>query len=151
MDTHTILSSRLSRRTEWLILAAVLVVAAFLRLYRLDTVPPGFTHDEAAHGQDAIAIVHGARPVYETIGYGREPLYDYAVALTMTILNRTDYLAVRLTSALFGLLTVVATYLLVRRTFDAPTALLTAAMLAVSFWARRSKIASISGGWVCSL
>ena len=123
------------RRLEWLFLAAILLVAAFLRLYQLDVIPPGFTHDEAAHGQDAIAILHGARPVYETVGYGREPLYDYAIALVMAILNRTDYLAVRLTSVLFGLLTVLASYLLIRHLFDVPTALLTAAMLAVSFWA----------------
>ena len=135
MNTHTAPPFQLSRRAEWLILAAILLIAAFMRLYRLDAVPPGLTHDEAAHGQDALAILHGARPVYETVGYGREPLYDYAIALTMAILNRTDYLAERLTSAFFGLLTIVATYLGVRRMFDAPTALLTAAMLAVSFWA----------------
>jgi len=135
MDTHTAPPSRLSRRTEWFILAAILLLAAFFRLYRLEAIPPGFTHDEAAHGHDSIAILNGARPLYETVGYGREPLYDYAVALTMGVLNRTDYLAVRLASALFGLLTVVATYLFVRRMFDVPTALLTAAMLSVSFWA----------------
>jgi 4-amino-4-deoxy-L-arabinose transferase-like glycosyltransferase len=127
--------SQASRRLEWLILAAILLVAAFLRLYQLDVIPPGFTHDEAAHGNDALAILHGARPIYETVGYGREPLYDYAVAMTMDLLARTDYVAVRLTSVFWGLLTVAATYLCVRRMFDAPTALLTTAMLAVSFWA----------------
>ncbi len=129
------LSFSLPRRTEWLILAAILCMAAVLRLYQLDAVPPGFTHDEAAHGNDALAILHGARPIYETVGYGREPLYDYAVATTMGLLARTDYVAVRLTSVFWGLLTVAATYLCVRRMFDAPTALLTTAMLAVSFWA----------------
>lgn len=135
MNPHIALPFQLSRRAEWLALAAILLAAAFLRLYQLDVIPPGLTHDEAAHGQDAIAILHGARPLYETVGYGREPLYDYAVALTMATLNRTDYLAARLTSAFFGLLTVAATYLCFRRMFEAPTALLTAAMLAVSFWA----------------
>ncbi len=129
------LPSRVSRRSEWLILVAILLVAAFLRLYQLDVAPPGFTHDEAAHGNDAIAILHGARPMYETIGYGREPLYDYAIAVTMSLLARTDYLAVRLTSVLFGLLTVAATFVCIRRMFDVSTALITTAMLAVSFWA----------------
>ena len=131
----TFRTAPLSRRAEWLFLAAILLIAAFLRVYQLDAIPPGFTHDEAAHGNDALAILHGARPVYETIGYGREPLYDYAVALTMGLLARTDYLAVRLTSAFFGVLTVIGTYLCVRRMFDVFTALITAAMLAVSFWA----------------
>lgn len=135
MTFRTVPLSPISRRTEWIIVAVILLVAAFLRLYQLDVVPPGFTHDEAAHGNDALAILHGARPLYETIGYGREPLYDYAVALTMGLLARTDYLAVRLTSVFFGVLTVLGTYLCVRRMFDVSTALITAVMLAVSFWA----------------
>ena len=130
-----LLAPRLVRRTKWLAIVAIFLIAAFPRLYRLDSIPPGFTNDEAAHGQDARAILHGARPTYETVGYGREPLYDYATALMMALLNRTDYVAVRLTSVFFGLLTVIATYLLIRRLFDVPTALLTSALLAVSFWA----------------
>ncbi len=135
MNTRDVTPVPIPRRTEWLIFTVILLIAAFLRLYRLDAIPPGFTHDEAAHGQDAIAILNGARPVYETIGYGREPLYDYTTALVMALLNRTDYLAVRLTSVLFGLLTLVGTYLVIRQMFNVPVALLTAAMLAVSFWA----------------
>jgi hypothetical protein len=49
-------------------LATILIVAAALWLWQLDSVPPGFTHDEAGHGHDAIAILHGARPIYETVG-----------------------------------------------------------------------------------
>ena len=64
------------RRTEAVTLLLILIVAAAFRFYQLDRIPPGFTHDEAGHGMDAIAILHGARPIYETVGYGREPLYD---------------------------------------------------------------------------
>jgi len=120
---------------EWVSLALILCLAAFLRLYRLDAIPPGLTHDEAGHGQDAIAILHGARPLYETIGYGREPLYDYAVAAAMSILGRTDYLALRGASATFGLLTIAIAYLWVRRAFGPQEALLACAWLAGSFWA----------------
>ena len=59
-----------------MLLALIVCAAAALRLWQLDDAPPGLTHDEAAHGQDAIAIVDGARPIYQTVGYGREPLYD---------------------------------------------------------------------------
>jgi hypothetical protein len=120
---------------EWAVLALILCLAAALRLWRLDSVPPGLTHDEAGHGQDGIAILHGARPVYETVGYGREPLYDYAVAGAMALLDRTDYLALRGTSAAFGLLTVVAAYVWVRRAFGPEEAILACAWLAGSFWA----------------
>jgi len=120
---------------EWASLALILCLAAALRLYRLDSVPPGLTHDEAGHGQDGIAILRGARPVYETVGYGREPLYDYAVAGAMALLGRTDYLALRGTSAAFGLLTVVAAYVWVRRAFGRVEAILACGWLAGSFWA----------------
>src|SRR5512137_1474824 len=94
----------LPQRVEWLLLAAVLLVAAFTRLYRLDAIPPGWTHDEAGHGHDATAIAQGARPIYETVGYGREPLYDYVVAGLMTLTGSAAS-ALRLTSALCGLAT----------------------------------------------
>jgi 4-amino-4-deoxy-L-arabinose transferase-like glycosyltransferase len=117
------------------LLALVLVLAAALRFWRLDDVPPGLTHDEAAHGQDAIAILHGARPLYETIGYGREPLYDYAVAIGMAVSGQTNYTVLRGVSVLFGLATVAATYFWVRRAFGPWEAILASGWLAGSFWA----------------
>ena len=73
------------RRRELAFLVIVLLVAAVLRTWRLDLIPPGLTHDEAGHGQDAIAILNGARPLYEKVGYGREPLYDYWIAGLMAL------------------------------------------------------------------
>ena len=122
-------------RWEWVLLALVLLLAGVLRFWRLDRVPPGLTHDEAAHGQDAVAILHGARPLYETIGYGREPLYDYAVALGMAVVGQANYLVLRGVSGLFGLLTIVTTYFWVRRAFGPLEAILACAWLAGSFWA----------------
>jgi 4-amino-4-deoxy-L-arabinose transferase-like glycosyltransferase len=122
------------RRTEAVILLVILIIAAWFRFYALDTVPPGFTHDEAGHGHDAIAIAHGARPLYETVGYGREPLYDYVVAWVMPIFGE-NYLTLRIVSALAGLLLIAVMHFWVRRAFDVPTAIATSAFLATSFWA----------------
>jgi 4-amino-4-deoxy-L-arabinose transferase-like glycosyltransferase len=122
------------RRTEAVILLVILVIAAWFRFYALDTIPPGFTHDEAGHGQDASAIAHGARPLYETVGYGREPLYDYVVAWLMPVFGE-NYLTLRIASALAGLLLIVVMHFWVRRAFDVPTAIATSAFLATSFWA----------------
>ncbi|HEY4689645.1 MAG TPA: hypothetical protein VIK33_10060, partial [Anaerolineae bacterium] len=75
LQHHTILVERRprwpGRRAETIALLAILFVAAAFRLYRLDDIPPGFTHDEADHAADAVAILNGARPIYETVGYGR--------------------------------------------------------------------------------
>lgn len=124
-----------SPRWEWVLLVLILCLAAVLRLWRLDSVPPGLTHDEAGHGQDGIAILHGARPLYESIGYGREPLYDYVVAAAMGVVGYTNYLVLRGVSAAFGLLTIIAAYLWVRRAFGPWEAILACAWLAGSFWA----------------
>ena len=122
----------MSRRYGWLLI--IFLAAAFLRLAFLTEAPPGLTHDEADHGLDAWGVVNGDRPIYFTVGYGREPLYDYSTAALMSFLG-PSYLAGRLTSAYFSLILIAATYAWVRRAFDDKTALLAAAVLAVSFWA----------------
>ena len=121
------------RRWELAALVAILIVAAALWLWRLDSVPPGFTHDEAGHGHDAIAILHGARPIYETVGYGREPLYDYLVAGLMALAGPTSRV-LRFSSVPLGLITLLATFAWTRLAFDRPTALATVVLQAVSFW-----------------
>ena len=123
---------RSASRTVWLPLL-ILLLAAGLRLYRLDAVPPGLTHDEANNVYDAASVLRGARPAYFPVAQGKEPLYLYNVALTMALLGPTPF-AMRLTSAWWGLLLVALTYAWARRAFDRPTALWTATGLALSFW-----------------
>ena len=126
------------RQTGWILL--ILLAAAALRLVALPSappgmtgIPPGMTHDEADHGLTAWEIVNGARALYFTVGYGREPLYDYATALLMAGTGPT-ILAARVTSVYFSLLMIAAVYAWARRAFGAPVALLTAAGLAAGFW-----------------
>jgi len=115
----------------WLLL--ILLAAAWLRLHNLADIPPGLTHDEADHGATAWAIVHGERDIYFTVGYGREPFYDYATAILMTFLGPT-YFAGRLAAVFFSLILLAGTFAWVRRAFDGQTALLAIAGLAVAFW-----------------
>jgi hypothetical protein len=120
-------------RWEWALLALIFIVATLLRVYRLGEVPPGFTHDEAGHGHDAIAILHGARPIYQTVGYGREPLYDYLVAGTMALFGPSGGV-MRAFSVVLSLLALLATFLWVRLAFDRPTALAAIGLQTASFW-----------------
>ena len=128
MDAKTAVFPRF---TAWMLL--ILLTAVFLRLYAITAVPPGLTHDEADHGLTAWEIVNGARGVYFTVGYGREPLYDYAAAGLMAFVGPT-FLATRVTAVFFSLILIAGMAAWVRRAFDEPTALLTAAGLAVGFW-----------------
>ena len=115
-------------------LVIILLLAAFLRLYRLDSIPPGLTHDEADFSHDAIAVYHGARPLYvATYGYQDEPFMHYASAIMMSVLG-PSHLAVRATSALFGVILVFLTFLWTRLALGTGVALGAAAWLAVSYW-----------------
>lgn len=124
-------ASRGERHKGWILL--ILLAAAGLRLVDLPSAPPGMTHDEADHGLTAWEIVNGARDIYFSVGYGREPLYDYATALLMAGTGPTIFSA-RMTSVYFSLLMIAAVYAWTRRAFGAPVALLAAAGLAVGFW-----------------
>lgn len=125
--------NRINRQAKWWILL-ILLVAAGLRLWALPDLPPGLTHDEADHGLDAWGVVNGVRPLYFTVGYGREPLFDYSTAVLMLFLGRS-YLAGRLTAVFYGMVLVAGSYAWTRRAFNRSLALLTSAGLATSFWA----------------
>jgi hypothetical protein len=138
------------RKYQLALLLLILLAAATLRLWRLDDVPPGFTHDEAGHGHDAIAILDGARPIYQTVGYGREPLYDYWVAGWMALFGPTGT-ALRFASVLLGLATLLLTYAWGRLAFDTPTALATLALQAASFWSLATSRQALRSGLLPAL
>ncbi len=124
--------STLRRWPLWLLL--ILLVAAVLRFAFLNEIPPGLTHDEADHGITALSILEeGTREIYFTIGYGREPLYDYASAVTMALFGVSPFTG-RATAVGFSLLMIAAMALWTRRAYDDRIALMTAAGLAVGFW-----------------
>lgn len=123
-----------SRRLELSLLVIILLVAVFFRVYRLDSIPPGLTHDEADTGYFVAAVYRGSPSQIETpYGYANEPFTMYSGALFMALFGPTD-LALRLHSAFFGLLMILFGYLWALAAFDAPTALGAAALTAVSFW-----------------
>ncbi|MBC7250307.1 MAG: glycosyltransferase family 39 protein [Anaerolineae bacterium] len=124
----------LDRRLEIVVLLAILLVATFFRVYRLGDVPPGLTHDEAANGHDAAGVLRGVRPLYFATNYGHEPLYCYLVAGISALSGGVNEITLRVTSALCGLGVLLASYALARRMFGVPTAIATAAGLAISFW-----------------
>jgi 4-amino-4-deoxy-L-arabinose transferase-like glycosyltransferase len=111
----------------------IFLAALALRVYQLGSIPPGLTHDEANHGREAIGILDGVLRYYFPLNYGSEPLYSYTVAAAMALLGE-NILALRLVNVVFGLAAIAVTALWARRAFDRPTALIAAALMAVSFW-----------------
>lgn len=116
-------------------LAAALVVllAAALRLVALDRLPPGLHFDEAVYGLLAEDIRAGARPVFFGSYTGREPLYMYVMAVVFALVGPSAW-AIRLTSALAGIVTVALVFALGRRLFGSRVGLVAALAVALSFW-----------------
>ena len=124
------------RQDDWLWLAALLLIAALLRLPQLETVPPGFQFDETYNAWDALRVAEGARPVFLPANAGREPLYTYLQSLLVARKGPTP-VAARLTSALPGIVTVLLLYGFVRLLFPyegTELAGLAALCLALSYW-----------------
>lgn len=111
----------------------VLIVAFGLRFYDLVGIPPGLTHDEANHGREAIGILDGILLFYFPLNYGSEPLYSYTAAFSMALLGE-NLLALRLVNVIFGTAVIGLMYAWVCRAFERRLALVTAVLLAVSFW-----------------
>ena len=133
-------SNRQYRRRKFALILAITALAASYRLYRLDTLPPGDGYDPALYGADALKILQGARPVFLPTNFGREPLFSYLVTASVLALGPTA-LAVHLTAAVVGIMTIPAVYLLGEELFvqeEEPLksygGLVAALMMALSYW-----------------
>ncbi|HSA83324.1 MAG TPA: glycosyltransferase family 39 protein, partial [Patescibacteria group bacterium] len=120
----------------------IIFVAAILRLYQIGTVPPSPDWDEVALGYNAYSILLTGRDEYgEIMPFVLQSFDDYKPALyTYLIIPFLPFFdlsvfSIRLPSAIFGILTVLATYFLVKVLFqNRGLALLTAFLLAISPW-----------------
>ncbi|MDO8677370.1 MAG: glycosyltransferase family 39 protein [Acidobacteriota bacterium] len=124
--------------------AVVLVVAATAAVYatRLSFAPIYLVHDEIKFSLQAISVAHDGRdlngrflPVYfsePAFTAGRDPMMIYATALALLVLPLSEA-AVRLPTALVGVLNVLLMLVLARTLFKSDAVALAAAgMLALS-------------------
>lgn len=128
------------RKTRWLLLLGIVLLGAALRLYRIDSIPPGPSFDATFYGLDALEILDGARPVFEATNAGREALFSYLVA-AFYLFTGPGALGIYLASALIGILTIPAVYLAARELLADEEGLLrewgplaAALFVAVAYW-----------------
>jgi 4-amino-4-deoxy-L-arabinose transferase-like glycosyltransferase len=106
------------------LLLVILVIAAFLRLYHLDSVPPAPSVDEVSTGYNAYSLLltgrgeHGGLYplVLQSFDDWQPALYAYLTIPFIYILG-LSIVAVRLPAVLLSILTVYITYLLVNELF----------------------------------
>jgi len=129
-----------TRNTQYVILVPILLVALFLRTYRLAEIPLGVDYDEAGNLILAREIAAGqSAPIFIRAYAGREAVFYWIAAGVMRLLGPSLW-SFRLTAALCGVGTVLFAYLLAREMFSRDARLrvwippLTAALMAVSYW-----------------
>jgi 4-amino-4-deoxy-L-arabinose transferase-like glycosyltransferase len=102
------------------VIFGILILAAGLRFWKLGSVPPGLTPDEAALGYNAFSILNTGRDeygemlpvIFRSFGDFKPGLYVYLTVPFVAILGLTEF-AVRLPSAIAGILAVFLIYLVV--------------------------------------
>ncbi len=119
-------------------MVVVLLVATALRVTALPNLPVGLHYDEAANVILTRQIASGDyRPVFIRAYTGKEVLFFYAGALWVEATGGAPW-GLRLNAAMFGVLTVAATYAVTRALFGSDRrarwmALLAAGWVAVAF------------------
>ena len=129
-----------------IILACILLIAIFFRFYNLSNVPPSASLDEVSMGYNAYSILHTGRDEYgnnlpillRAYDDWRPALYVYLVIPFVKALG-LDIFSVRLPSAILSVLTVAATFYLVKELFFSSKrriliASLTSFFFAISPW-----------------
>jgi 4-amino-4-deoxy-L-arabinose transferase-like glycosyltransferase len=124
------------------ILIVILLVASFLRLWKLSEVPVSLFGDEVDVGYQAYSVLKTGKDYYgnflpihfHSLAEWRTPLYLYSAVPTVAAFGVSP-LGVRLPAAIFGILGVWIMYLLVREiTKNENLGLLSAFLLAISPW-----------------
>jgi 4-amino-4-deoxy-L-arabinose transferase-like glycosyltransferase len=124
-----------NRYWSFAIFIAVIAFAAFLRLYRLDSLPPGLHYDEAFNATMAQRVQTGVeRPLFFTEDLTEEPMAIYVTSLSFALFGASPW-SLRLVSACAGILTVAALYMLAREMFRSTwVAALASFILAILYW-----------------
>lgn len=135
-------SSRMTPpRSHRLALVLIILLAAGLRLWRLDEAPPAINQDEAVHAYDAWSLAKTGRdhdgaawPIFfKAFGDYHPGPFVYLLVPFQALLGLGVWSA-RLPGAMVGVLAAPLAYLLLRRSYGDRTALIGAVLTAVSPW-----------------
>ena len=124
----------LSSRISYLIAVLLLLLAGFLRLNNITTLPPGFSDDEINNIRIVETAREGTVEVFYDLGdEGREGLYPISLAF-FTSLTGKGMWEYRLPSIWAGMLATALIYAVGKRLFGLMAGLSALALMAVSFW-----------------
>ena len=125
---------------KYFLILIILVGSAFLRIYKLDQIPPSLNWDEVDAGYNAFTIANWGVDewgqklplVFQSFYDDKHPVHIYSAAVFIKFMGLNDF-STRLPSAVFGVLGVLVIFFLAKCLFknDLP-AYLAAIFLAIS-------------------
>lgn len=128
------------QKLTYLFLGLIVLLAGFLRIYKLDQIPASLNWDEVAAGYNAYTIANWGMDeygnkfptVFKSFADDKHPVHIYLTSIVVKIFGLTDF-NIRATSASIGVLSVIAIFFLARELLKSNLAgLITALFLAVS-------------------
>ncbi len=136
----------MNKKVIWILLIGIIILAAVLRLWQLGNVPASPDWDEVALGYDAYSIIHTGRDefgkflpvVLRSFDDYKPALYAY-LSIPSVLIFGLNVFAVRLPSAIFGIISCLAVFFLIKEIFQNYKhkdylALLSSFFLAISPW-----------------
>ena len=129
-------------RKVWIFLFSIIVLATFLRFWQLGKVPIAPDWDEVSLGYNAYSILQTGKDEYgkfmpiilRSFDDYKPALYTYLAIPTVKLFG-LNLVAVRIPSAIFGVLAVFITFFLIKELFKKDSlALLSSFLLAISPW-----------------
>jgi len=119
----------------------IVALAIALKLVIIEKVPPSLNWDEISHGYNAYSILKTGRDewgvtlpaIFRAYGDYKLPVYIYLTAVSELIFGLSAF-SVRMPSILAGIITVIVSYLLVKKLFSEKAALLSSFLVAIEPW-----------------
>lgn len=122
----------------WLFL--IVILAAVLRIYRIDNIPPSLSWDEAAVGYNAYSVANYGRDeygklfplVFRSFGEDKQPIHIYFTAIFVKFFGLSEF-STRSPAAIMGSLNVLLIFFLAKKLFkDERIGLFSSLFLAIS-------------------
>ncbi|MEK7169074.1 MAG: 4-amino-4-deoxy-L-arabinose transferase, partial [Patescibacteria group bacterium] len=115
----------INKKLVLILISLIIILAGVLRIYQLGNVPPSPDWDEVALGYDAYSIIHTGKDefgkflpvVLRSFDDYKPALYAYFIIPAIFMFDLTTF-AVRFPSAVFGIVSVLAVFLLIREIFE---------------------------------
>lgn len=119
----------------------VFIIGLLIRIWNLGSNPAGFFADEASIGYNAYSVLKSGKDewgyrfplLFKAFGQYKDPVLIYTAIPFIKIFGLSEF-SIRITSVFYGMLAILAIFLLTKELFDSKVGLFSALFLAISPW-----------------